>query len=66
MADFYACDHGSIVTLMPLTPAAEEWVEHNLPSDAPTFGGAIGIDPRYFPAIADGIVGDGLTLGDRP
>ena len=60
--DFTYTNHGSIVTLTPLTPQAHEWVAEHLPDDALTFGPAICIEPRYFDDIAEGILSDGLTL----
>ena len=60
--DFSLTNHGSIVSLRPLTPAASNWVEYNLPEDRQEFGGAVIIEPRYISPIIDGIVDDGLTV----
>ncbi len=62
MIDFTYANHGSIVTLTPLTPRANEWVAEHLPDDAQTFGPSIVIEPRYFDDIAEGILADGLSL----
>ena len=57
MIDFNAMNHGSIITLFALTPAAQDWVDENLPAD---FNGAI--EPRYFEDIAQGILDEGLII----
>ncbi len=62
MSDFTFMNHGSLVTLTPISPAAQEWVSDHLPEDATTWGGAIVIEPRYFDDIAHGILNDGLSL----
>lgn len=63
--DIEYTNHGSIITMAPLTQAAADWVLENLPDDAQTFGGAICIEPRYFGDIAYGAQEDGLTSNVR-
>lgn len=60
--DFACIDHGSIVLLVPLTPAAIEWCDEHLPDDGPRLGGSYAIEPRFICNITDGIEADGLTL----
>ena len=60
--DFQLHDHGSIYGLQPLTPAAHEWAESNLPDDAQQFCDQVIIEPRYVAAILDGIENDGLEV----
>ena len=63
--DFKLENHGSLFLLQPLTSPAKEWMNQNLPVDSPEtqfWTDAIVIEPRYVPAIVDGIVGDGLVL----
>ena len=60
--DFYVTDHGSIVLLKPCTPAAIEWVDENLPLDAPYHGKSIAVERRHFPAIYSGIIEGGLVI----
>lgn len=62
MSDFLFADHGSVTILTPLTEAAQEWADNNLPDDALTFGRGIVIEPRYAGPILEGIVEDGLTV----
>jgi hypothetical protein len=63
--DIEYTNHGSIITMMPLTPAAADWVLENIPGDAQMFGGQICIEPRYFGEIAYGAQCDGLTSNVR-
>lgn len=63
--DFHATNHGSIVTLEPLTEAARNWCDEHLPEDRMTLGNAIAIEPRYFTDIIVGIHDDGLTSNVR-
>lgn len=60
--DFYAVNHGSVITLTPQTKAARDWCREHIPDDALWWGGGVAIEPRYFPDIADGIDADGLTI----
>ncbi len=60
--DFEAVHHGTIVMLAPRTPAAHEWCADYLPSDALWLGGAVAIEPRYFPDIYEGITDAGLKI----
>jgi len=63
MYDFIvAQDGGSVFLLIPQTDAAKSWVSENLPEDAITLGDGVGIEGRYFEAIANGIQNDGLTI----
>lgn len=62
MIDFYFANHGSITLLTPLTDAAEDWIELNLPDDHMMFGNAVVIEPRYAGPILHGLQDDGLTV----
>jgi hypothetical protein len=58
-------NHGSLFLLRPLTSAATEWMQENLPMDSPEtqfWGEAIVIEPRYLEPIIEGILADGLVL----
>lgn len=59
--DFVLADHGSILTLTPLTDAAREWCEDHL-QDGPTWGRGRAIEPRYWPDIECGIADAGLSI----
>jgi hypothetical protein len=62
MSDFYLSDHGSVVLLSPRTDEAVAWVAEHIPDDAQRWAGGVAIEPRYVPAIVDGLIADGLTL----
>lgn len=62
--DFIAADHGSVVSLHPMTDAAHEWATDNLAADPDLPGGAINVEPRYFLDIAYGLLEAGLTMQD--
>ena len=56
-------DHGSIVMVVPLSPAAKEWVEENLTLESwQWLGGGFSCEPRYAGDLAQGMVDDGLTV----
>jgi hypothetical protein len=63
--DFKLENHGSLFLIRPLSAAAKEWMQQNLPIDPPEtqfWRDAVVIEPRYIDAIVDGIIGDGLVL----
>lgn len=61
--DFTARNHGSITILTPVSTAGKVWANEHLPDDCPMWGPAgFAIESNYFPAIAEGIVADGLEL----
>lgn len=61
--DFRIDNHGSILILNALTPAAQEWVADHIPEDAMSWGahGTV-VEPRYMGDIVDGIINDGLEV----
>jgi hypothetical protein len=63
--DFICENHGSVFLLRPISPAAFEWIEENLPNDRLTFGNATVIEPRCVWAILLGLQDDGLTAVPR-
>ena len=62
MLDFQFSNHGSIGLLKPLSPAAHDWVQDNLPAERQEFAGAVVIEPRYADPILEGIILDGLEV----
>ena len=62
--DFSILSQGSVAILTPISEAACAWAGENLPDDAMHFAGGIAVEARYVDAIADCIVGDGLTIGN--
>ncbi len=61
-SDAEVTNHGSIITILPLTEAAQEWMAENIPEDAQWFAGALAVEPRYVEAILRGMADDGLIL----
>lgn len=60
--DFNFSDHGSVTLLIPVSRAAHDWVDVNLPIDSLHWAGGIVIEPRYVLDILNGIENDGLTV----
>lgn len=60
--DFDAVNHGSILILRPVSEEARHWVDENLDPEALWFARGVVIEPRYFAAIAEGILAEGLTI----
>lgn len=54
-------NHGSLYLLRPLTAAARSWFNDFLPVDAPRFGAAYVVEPRYVGDILLGVRGDGMV-----
>jgi hypothetical protein len=61
-SDFVVENHGTIFLLQPLTPAANSWIEENLPEDHMTFGGAVVVEHHYIADIVHGAIADGLEV----
>ena len=60
--DFRIENHGSIILLRPISGAAKEWVDCNLPVERQEFGRAVVIEPRCLADIVEGFTADGLTF----
>ena len=60
--DFLIADHGSVITLLPFSDGAREWVDEWIDSSAPRFGRQIVIERRYFAEIYEAIKNDGFTI----
>jgi hypothetical protein len=60
--DFVFSDEGSIVMLQPVSDAAKDWADENLPDDRLVWGPHVIVEHRYFADIAEGIEADGLVL----
>lgn len=63
MHDVKLYDYGSIILFTPLTDAAREWMDSNLPEDAPMLGDSVAVERRYAGDIVCGMREDGLLLG---
>jgi hypothetical protein len=61
--DFRVWPQGNIHLFCPLTSAALEWVEKNIPLEGWQWFGNLGfaVDHRYIETLVKGAVNDGLT-----
>jgi hypothetical protein len=55
-------NEGSLMLFRPLTDAAREWINANVPDDAQWFGDALVVEWRYAAPLAEGMQADGLVL----
>ena len=56
-------NHGSIIMVVPVTPAAKAWVEENLALESwQWLGGGFTCEPRYASELAESMSADGLTV----
>ena len=63
MTDITMENHGSVVLLIPETPAGREWLDANLDTEPwQWLGGALGVDPRVAWELAEMAAGDGLEV----
>lgn len=60
--DFTVQNEGTIFLLQPLTVAAREWVNDNLPEQRLVYGTAVVVEHRYIFDIVVGIKRDGLEV----
>jgi hypothetical protein len=63
MPDFIFTNHGSICTVAPTNPEAEEWVRYNVDPGAQWFGRGVAVEPRYVNDLVEAAICDGLTVG---
>jgi hypothetical protein len=60
--DFTVQNEGTIFLLQPLTVAAREWINDNLPEQRLVYGTAVVVEHRYIQDIVQGIINDGLVV----
>ena len=61
--DIRVTDHGSVLLIEPLTPAAKAWIDENVSAEPwQWFGPALAVEPRYAGALLDGAISDGLEV----
>jgi len=60
--DVTVAGHGSVFIVSPISPAAREWVNEFLPSDAIRWAGGIAVEARYVADIVDGMRDAGLKV----
>jgi hypothetical protein len=65
--DFITADHGSLIGLTPLSPAAHDWVDDSLSVESwQRFGPAIMLDHSSAQPVIEAILFDGLTVKADP
>jgi hypothetical protein len=62
MTDVLIGNHGSLVLLRPVSEAAFDWIEENLPDDRMNFGHAVVVEPRYVLYIVFAMKDAGLVV----
>jgi len=53
---------GSITLVRPVSDAAEQWIAEHVPDDAPWFGPALAVEPRYVDDLIAGMRDAGLEV----
>jgi hypothetical protein len=54
--------HGSVSLMTPFSEAARAWMDEHIPEDALWHGVSLVVEPRYAPAIVQGMIEDGLAV----
>jgi len=63
MSDFQIADHGSIISIKPVSEAARAWVDENVVSEPwQWLGGALCVDIRCARNLIDEIAADGFEI----
>ena len=60
--DFDLLDHGPVILVRPTNEEARAWLKEVTPEDATWWVGAIAVEPRYLPALIEGIIEEGFLL----
>ncbi len=64
--DFYIINHGSVVSLHPLTVACRDWVDENVHSEGwQWLGGGLAIEPRYANDLIAGLIDAGFKADEQ-
>ena len=63
MSDFQIADHGSIISIKPVSEAARAWVEENVVSEPwQWLGGALCVDIRCARTLIDEMAAEGFDI----
>ena len=63
MSDFQIADHGSIISIKPVSEAARTWVDENVVSEPwQWLGGALCVDTRCARNLIDEIAAEGFEI----
>jgi hypothetical protein len=59
-SDIRVQDHGSILLVIPVTPASEGWLRDH--TDGTWFAGGLVVEPRYAADLLQGAAADGFRI----
>jgi hypothetical protein len=63
MPDFLIADHGSIITIAPVSEAARDWIDESVASEPwQWLGGALCVHHRYASNLIEGIADEGFDV----
>ena len=63
MSDLLIADHGTIITIRPLSEAARQWLDDNVVAEPwQWLGGALCVDPRCARDLANEIADAGFEI----
>ena len=63
MSDFQIADHGSIISIKPVSEAARQWVDENVVSEPwQWLGGALCVNVRCSRQLVDEIAAQGFEI----
>ena len=63
MTDFQIADHGSIISIKPVSEAARTWVDENVVSEPwQWLGGALCVDTRYACDLINELAAEGFEI----
>lgn len=63
MSDFQIADHGSIISIKPVSEAARTWIDENVVSEPwQWLGGALCVDIRGARDLIDEIAAEGFEI----
>jgi hypothetical protein len=63
MPDFLIADHGSIITIAPVSEAARQWLDENVASEPwQWLGGALSVEHRCASDLMDAIEAAGFDI----
>lgn len=63
VVDVEVSGSGTMYLVTPLTDAAKQWVEENVPLESwQWLGRSFGVEHRYIGNLVEGMLGDGLNV----
>lgn len=63
MTDARFHNHGSLIGIVPITMAAQDWIDEHVEAEAYMWmGPVLYAEPRYAHDLANAMIADGLTV----